>query len=136
MTITINCSKDEDMSLSLISKKNPESYALNLMDTLFTDEEMKGHLLVKKRSRSNRDALDPVRVKKRFGEYSHQDLNTCISMQLFFYYPGLVASEFGKETTKQKFEEIIEKCNQKCRDKEKLKLDDNSESLLDTLLED
>ncbi len=59
------------MSLSLISKKDPVVYALNLMDTLFTDAEMQGHLLIKKkRSRSNRECLDHVRVKKLFGKYT------------------------------------------------------------------
>ena len=51
-----------------IIKKTPESYALSLMDSLFTDEEMKNHLLVKKkRSRSTREPLDPEQVKQLFG---------------------------------------------------------------------
>ena len=58
------------MSLSLISKRYPVVYALNLMDTLFTDAEMQGHLLIeKKKSRSNMEGLDHSRVKKLFGKY-------------------------------------------------------------------
>ena len=50
-------------------KKTPEAFALGLMDTFFTDEEMRTHLFVKKKkSRSTKEELDRDRVKKLFGK--------------------------------------------------------------------
>ena len=45
-----------------------------------------------------------------------------------------VTSEFGQEVTKKKFEDIVEKCNQKCRDKDKLEIKEEKENLLDDYL--
>lgn len=57
------------MAILKMPKKTPESFALSLMDTLFTDEEMKTHLFIKKKkSRSNKEELDRERVRKLFGK--------------------------------------------------------------------
>ena len=57
------------MEVMQITGGSPEKYALNLMDTLFTDEEMKGHLFIKSvKSKSSREALPQDRVKKLIGE--------------------------------------------------------------------
>ncbi len=50
----------------------------------------------KKRSRSDREALDPTRVKKLF---SNLMLNRIGSIIIYLYPIALVASEFGKEIT-------------------------------------
>ena len=47
----------------------------------------------------------------------------------------MVAAKFGKEKTRQSFESIKLKCNQKCRDKEKASGGDLEESILDAALE-
>ena len=44
-----------------------------------------------------------------------------------------VTSEFGQEVTKKKFEDIVKKCNQKCRDKDKLEIKDKENLLYDYL---
>ena len=64
------------MSAAYDNKKTPEAYALALMDNFFSDEEMRNHLFIKKkRSRSNKDILDQVKVKKVFSEYTFQQLD-------------------------------------------------------------
>ena len=45
-----------------------------------------------------------------------------------------VTSEFGQEVTKKKFEDIVKKCNQKCRDKDKLEIKDKENLLYDYFL--
>ena len=48
-----------------------------------------------------------------------------------------VSAEFGQETTKAAFSTIVDKCNQKCRDKGKIlavKKDDEDSTLVDSLL--
>lgn len=48
----------------------PAKYALNLMDSFFTDEEMKGRLFIKsQRSRSTRELLPQDKVKKILCKY-------------------------------------------------------------------
>ena len=42
-----------------------------------------------------------------------------LPIQHFFVLIGMLASEFGKERIKKEVENIVEKCNQKCWDKEK-----------------
>ena len=52
-------------NLECLPGAEPEKYALNLLDTLFIDEEMKGHLFIKShRSRSTRGLLPQDKVKK------------------------------------------------------------------------
>lgn len=46
----------------------------------------------------------------------------------------MVAAKFGKEKTRQSFESIKLKCNQKCRDKEKVG-GDLDDGILDAALE-
>ena len=54
--------------MSLI-KEGTETYALHIMDNIFTQEEMKNHLLhTRKSSKSDRKLLlDQEKVKKPFG---------------------------------------------------------------------
>ena len=58
-----------DVDLQFMTGATPEKYALNLMDTLFTDEEMKEHLFIKsERSKSIRKRLCQDRVKQLLGK--------------------------------------------------------------------
>lgn len=41
-----------------------------------------------------------------------------------------MASKFGQENTRQKFASIVDKCNQKCRDKGKIKEERNEDEVL------
>ena len=102
------------------------------MDTLFTDEEMRGHLFIKSaKSKSSREALPQDRVKKLIGKV----LNfTNLIVILYLTYAAMVAAKFGKEKTRQSFESIKLKCNQKCRDKEKVG-GDLDDGILDAALE-
>ena len=53
------------VDLQHLPGSTPDKYALNLMDALFTDEEMRGHLFIKSgRSKSVRDRLPQDRVKQ------------------------------------------------------------------------
>ncbi|XP_019862598.1 PREDICTED: uncharacterized protein LOC100640600 isoform X1 [Amphimedon queenslandica] len=108
--------KEDDLAILKMPKKTPESFALSLMDTLFTDEEMKTHLFIKKKkSRSNKEELDRERVRKLFAH---------------------VTTEFGQEAVKSKFSSIVEKCNQKCRDKGKssVKKEDEESALVESII--
>jgi hypothetical protein len=52
-------------NLECLPGSEPGKYALNLLDALFTDEEMKGNLFIKsQRSRSTRGLLPQDKVKK------------------------------------------------------------------------
>lgn len=56
------------MDFQLLTGATPDKYALNLMDSLFTDDEMRGHLFFKSaRSKSTRELLPQDRVKKLLG---------------------------------------------------------------------
>ena len=58
------------MDFLTISGHTPDKFAINLMDTFFTDEEMKGCLFFKSsKSRSARSLLPQDRVKKLLGTY-------------------------------------------------------------------
>ena len=58
-----------DADLQFISGATPAKYALNLMDALFTDNEMRGHLFIKsERSKIVRQRLPQDRVKQLLGK--------------------------------------------------------------------
>ena len=44
------------------------AYGLQLMDALFTREELSSSLLYRNEQKSKKDGLDPERVSKLFGE--------------------------------------------------------------------
>ena len=57
------------VDLQHLPRSTPDKYALNLLDALFTDEEMRGHLFIKsERSKSVRDRLPQDRVKQLLGK--------------------------------------------------------------------
>ena len=65
----VSFTTDSGEDLQHLSGATPEKYALNLLDALFTDEEMKNHLLVKsERSKSTHEKLPQDRVKTLLGE--------------------------------------------------------------------
>ena len=56
------------MNFQLLTGATPDKHALNLMDSLFTDDEMRGHIFFKSaRSKSTRELLPQDRVKKLLG---------------------------------------------------------------------
>ena len=63
--------KESGVDFHQLTGATPDKYALNLMDSLFTDDEMRGHLFFKSaRSKSTRELLPQDRVKKLLGMYT------------------------------------------------------------------
>lgn len=119
------------MSAAFYSKKTPESYALALMDSMFSDEDMRNHLFIKKRnSRSTKDALDQDKVKKVFSKF-HINVKYCIIVNMVLLHYRAITRKIWKRTGEKV---IVEKCNQKCRDKQKAGISVKSEELADNYL--
>lgn len=60
--------KDGGVDFQLLTGATPDRYALNLMDSLFTDDEMREHLFFKSaRSKSTGELLPQDCVKKLLG---------------------------------------------------------------------
>ncbi len=81
------------------------------------NDEMRHHLLIKKKnSRSTREELDKKKSKRCSVRKSISIYHSVINLYQLQAY-----SQISLERLKQKRNIIIEKCNQKCRDKEKSK---------------
>ena len=71
------------MDFLTISGQTTDKFAINLMDKLFTDEEMKGCLFFKSsKSRSARSLLPQDRVKKLLRTYGR----ICVCLQQHMCY--------------------------------------------------
>lgn len=71
------------VNLLRLHSSTPYGYALTLVDTLFTREEQHQCLMFKSK-KSEKPALDPVRVEKILGEY-FRVLYNCTLAYLLYY---------------------------------------------------
>lgn len=89
--VVMSAAETEELNLRRISARDAYSYALQVMDILFTKEEM-GHSLLFKSKKSSKPGLDQKRVEQLL---------------------GLVDKKFGD---KWDIKILTQKANQKCRD--------------------
>jgi hypothetical protein len=99
----------------MIPARDAYAYALALMDTLFTPDEMSSSLLFASK-RSSKPALDHAKVEKLLGK-QHKYRRSMPLYYITFLHTDLVECRY-----KQNYDLKIlrQKCNQKCHDSKKV----------------